>query len=357
MTELIDRQRFSLDDVNYQGSQLDQLHDAIFENPYCSPWPGVGRFPWPRYPVTLSSVLRGILPAGQEFGFLQAARRTIDSRADLRWGPDGLGYRKLLHPNGICLFGTWHIDTPNIYSGYFQEGSEGQIVARYSTCCTETRSGHYRSLSIVGKLFPTKDPGDQTSHQPASFITQEDLGGSVSKSIADVELRNAPDTTIYRRGWGAPILLLTGLTFLIADREPAFRQLYEIAELGKPPNQQTRAPKFMRLTIDKLPNPIKETNLDFRDEIMAQIYDPNDPHPKRTMTMHIEVSDEGITSGPALLQRRTQFNWQRIGQIVFHEAVASYNGDFVIHFHHPAWRIDRNAADTAIRQHQKRTRW
>jgi hypothetical protein len=35
--------------------------------------------------------------------------------------------------------------------------------------------------------------------------------------------------------------------------------------------------------------------------------------------------------------------------MVFDNAVASYNGDFVIHFHHPTWRRDRNDPSTGTR--------
>jgi hypothetical protein len=35
---------------------------------------------------------------------------------------------------------------------------------------------------------------------------------------------------------------------------------------------------------------------------------------------------------------------------VFDEVVASYNGDFVIHFHHPPWRNDRNDPSTLARR-------
>ena len=35
--------------------------------------------------------------------------------------------------------------------------------------------------------------------------------------------------------------------------------------------------------------------------------------------------------------------------MIFHNAVASYNGDCVIHFHHPTWRDDRNDPATATR--------
>jgi hypothetical protein len=50
------------------------------------------------------------------------------------------------------------------------------------------------------------------------------------------------------------------------------------------------------------------------------------------------------------VQRRTIVGWKRIGRLVFREAVASYNGDFVLHFHHPAWRNDRNDPSTVARK-------
>jgi hypothetical protein len=71
--------------------------------------------------VTLGSVLHGVLQMGR-FALLKAAERTVDSRADLRWGPDRAGFRRLLHPNGICLTGRWEITEPSAYSGYFAAG-------------------------------------------------------------------------------------------------------------------------------------------------------------------------------------------------------------------------------------------
>ena len=47
--------------------------------------------------------------------------------------------------------------------------------------------------------------------------------------------------------------------------------------------------------------------------------------------------------------RRTFGNWRQIGQLVFDNAVASYNGDAVVHFTHPTWREDRNDPATATR--------
>ena len=52
----------------------------------------------------------------------------------------------------------------------------------------------------------------------------------------------------------------------------------------------------MRLLVDPAQPRIAGEALDFRDEIMAQIFDPGDPVAKRTLTFHIEVTDEGVNS-------------------------------------------------------------
>ena len=112
----------------------------------------------------------------------------------------------------------------------------------------------------------------------------------------------------------------------------------------------------MRLVVDAAQPRIPGEGLDFRDEILAQIFDAGDPIPKRTLTFHIEVTDEGSTKGPNFFQRRTFADWQRIGRLVFDNAVVSYNGDFVIHFTHPTWRDDRNDPSTATRVGERKVR-
>lgn len=331
------------------GSRFAELRDALFANAYYRTWGGRGEPPLPVYDVTLRRCLGGLLSGLKSWRFLQASRRAVSSRADLRWGEDGRGFRRLLHPNGVCLFGVWEIDDElrdSPYTGYFREGSRGLVLGRYSVCCTETRRGRYRSLSIVGKLFPTADPDHAEPLRPASFITQEDFGGSRSRTIDEVELRNAPDTSPWRRGKGLPVLLLTGLAFQLANPQFRIRQLYEIAELGKDRDEPTRTPAFIRLLADPDPMVSADPDLDFRDEILGRIYDPGDPAPKRSLTFHIEVSDVGERRG-RLVQRWHMRDWKRIGRIVFHEAVASYNGDFVLHYPHPPWRDDRNDPLTA----------
>jgi hypothetical protein len=101
------------------------------------------------------SVLQGILFFGRRYLFRQAAERAVDSHADLRWGPIGKGFRRLIHPNGIFLTGLWEITEDTDYSGYFRKNSQALVAGRYSTCCSETNRGQVRSLALVGKLFPT----------------------------------------------------------------------------------------------------------------------------------------------------------------------------------------------------------
>jgi hypothetical protein len=342
-------QQLTDEDRGYQGSRFSEVVDALFANPYQRVWGAPGEAALPVRAVTLASVTRGILPFGPPHLFRQATARAVDSGADLRWGADRKGFRRLLHPNGVCLTGQWQISADMPYSGYFAKGKQALVVARYSTCCTETRRGQTRSLSLVGKLFPTTDPNHSTLLRTANFITQEDIGGARTDFINDADLRNAPDTTLSRRGGGVPILMLTGLLFGRVDREPAIRQLYPIAELGKPASQPTRAPEFMRLHVAPGQPRIEGRDLDFRDEIMGHIFDRGDPTPRRRLTFTIEVTDDGTTKGPSAYQRRTFRNWRTIGTLTFDNAVVSYNGDSVIHFNHPTWRADRNDPATATR--------
>jgi hypothetical protein len=95
------------EDRAYNGSRFAEVRDAIFANPYQKVWGLEGQQPLPVYEVTLGSVLRGILPFGKGYLFRQAVQRAVDSPADLRWGREGKGFRRLLHPNGVCLTGLW----------------------------------------------------------------------------------------------------------------------------------------------------------------------------------------------------------------------------------------------------------
>jgi hypothetical protein len=351
-----DAQQFASDDATYQGSRFAQLREALFANRYQKIWGAPGEPPLPVYDVRFSYLVRGALRGATNHLFRQASARAVDSRADLRWGEDQRGFRRIVHPNGVALFGRWEITAPTEYSGYFASGASGLIVGRYSVCCSEPRRGRTRSLSLAGKLFPTTDPAHADSLQTANFLTQQDIGGEVSEYINDVELRNAPDTTGLRRGLGLPTLFITGVVFAMVDQRPSIRQLYPIAELGKPPAVPTRAPEYMRLLMARDQPRTAGEDLDFRDEVLAQIYDRGDAVAKRKLCFDIEVTDEGEESGPLAAQHPTFRNWRRIGKITFTEAVASYNTDFVLHFNHPSWRADRNDPTSATRLNARKVR-
>jgi hypothetical protein len=343
MTTALDRLPVEItsEDRDYKGSRYADVVGSIFANPYQRVWGAAGEPALPVHKVTFRSVAGGMLAASE---------RAIDSSADLRWGANRQGFRRLVHPNGVCLTGTWRIFERTEYTGYFTAGSVALIVARYSTCCTETRRGHTRSLSLAGKLFPSVDVNHTELLRTANFMTQEDIGGADTEYINDADLRNAPDITAFRRGLGGvPTLLVTGRAFERADREPGIRQLYPIAELGKPDRVPTRAPEFMRLTVVRSQPRIPGPDLDVRDEVLAQIFDGGNPVPQRTLRFTIEVTDQGQVSGPAFRVRRTFSGWRAIGELVFDNAVASHNGDAVLHFNHPTWRTDKNDPKTATR--------
>jgi hypothetical protein len=341
MTSVVDRlESITDEDRTYAGSRFADVVAALLANPYQRVWGAKNNAALPVHKVTFRSVSSGML---------RASERAVDSGADLRWGPDRKGFTRLVHPNGVCLMGAWEITERTDYTGSFAQGSRALIIGRYSTCCTETRRGRVRSLSLAGKLFPTIDPDHALPLRTANFLTQEDIGGARTDYVNDAELRNAPDITATRRGAGIATLLATGSAFQRADKEPGIRQLYAIAELGKPEGTPTRTPEFMRLKVAATQPRIAGGDLDFRDEVMAQIFDPGDPAPKRTLTFTIEVSDQGKVSGPPFRIRWSFTNWRAIGRIVFNNASVSHNGDAVIHFNHPTWRTDRNDPKTATR--------
>lgn len=335
-------------------STYNEIQNALFGAPekigqYYREWGEPNQQALPIYRVTTALLLRGLFRKGKDFAMLAAARRTLESRADLRWGPDNKGWHRIVHTMGVCLEGTWTIDDEpkdKTYTGYFKKGSAGRVIGRYSLGGNEVRNSHKRSLALVGKVFPPEDVEGKPTPR-AHFITQEDLGGNFTDSVVDAALFNSPPVTLFNRGTGVFSFLVVIAGLMQADQEPAERQLYEIAELEKPADEKTRCPRFMRLTIDKGQNYPKVVGdeADFREEILSLIYKGSGT--PRPLVFHIEVSDTG---GRNVLQKlHGQEPWKRIGKITFDKAAASHNGDFVIHFHHPAWRKDRNDPSSIAR--------
>ena len=239
-------EQFTDEDRLYSGSRFRDVVDALFANPYQKVWGREGEPPLPDTEVTIKTVFGGLLSRGRPPRFERASERSLDSAADLRWGPDRKGFRRFLHPDGVCLLGRWQITEDTPYTGYFSRGSSALVAARFSSGAGGSRRGQVRSMALVGKLFPTTDPDHAAPLRTANFITQEDIGGTSTVSINDAELRNAPDVTVFRRGPAGTILIKVASVFQRVDQEPTIRQVYPIAELGKPADQPTRAPQWRR---------------------------------------------------------------------------------------------------------------
>jgi hypothetical protein len=282
----------------------------------------------------------------------------LDYGADLRWGEDGKGFRRLFRPESVCATGLWEISEDNPYSGYFKAGSKGLVVLRITGPAHPTLRGPRHSYGIALKLYPTMDEGHEQPLVTANIVLSDDLGGSTATRITEVEMTNAPNLSGLNRGLLIPTLFKEGMTFLLHDRQPFARQVYPIAELGKPANEPTRAPEYLSLKVSMGHSIIDED--DVRNEILAHIFDKGNPIPQRKLIFDVAVSDTGKHKGFPFFpkgRRQTITNWQTIGKVTLDNAVASYNGDFVINFRHPTWRSDRNDPNTATRQNGKKVRW
>ena len=343
------------EDRDYRGSRYAEVRSALYANPYRGGTSGEQPGPLPLFQSTIGNAWCGAMGRRPDH-FRDASARSVDSRADLRWGPDGKGFRRIISPNGICVLGRWEITEENPYTGYFARGAAGLMIGRYSSDGVETRRGQRRSLSLAAKLYPTVDPDHAELLIPASFVAQEDLGGMHTDYINDAELRNEPDVTAYRRGKYFLIMLRAGIHFMNLDRIPDVRQLYEVAELGVPQGQPTRTPRHLLLKMAPGQMRVDGDGLDFRDEIYAHLFKPGDSAPTGAIVFDISVSNAGTRRGAPGLIRAAVPSWQRIGRLTFTEAVASYNGDHVIHFHHPGWRDNPDDPTTAVRSGETRVR-
>jgi hypothetical protein len=323
-------------DRQYEGSTYEEVRTAVFSNPYNSavPW-GSPDIALPTYSIPIRTLLLGLFSRSVPFWFRDASQRTIKSHADLRWGKDGKGVRRLLHPHGVCLAGEWRITKETSFSGAFATNSKCLIIARYSS--EEVLRSKPRNLSLSGKLFPTMNPEERV--RTASFFAQSALGGLKLESIFDAKLRNAPEVRPFASVRGFFKLLISALVFRTVDSHVTERQLYEIAEAGDKgdsPEWKPTSPRYMQLTIKSPTKNDAHFAPDFRDEILSQIYERGEARRIGSLVFKIEVSDKGRRSG-ILNQKLVDTDWSEIGEIEFNDAVASYNGDFVIHFHHPLW--------------------
>jgi hypothetical protein len=246
----------------------------------------------------------------------EASNRTLENRSDILEP-----FEKLAHPNGICFKGTWAIDTPNIYSGYFKYNTKAPIIARASSAMSNTKSGENRSFGFAGKIFASQDQDKITDENTANFFLIDDLGGSDATHYTDVVLTNEPKSTFTLEVMKNIIYGLKVIsTFEKSDQNAGIRQLYEISYLQEDPNSKIITPKWMKLQAQK--GQTKDIS-DFRDELTIAQGD--------VLVFDIFVANKEIDEVK---------NWQKIGTITLDSSVVSYSCDHRLHFHHPKWKND-----------------
>ena len=272
-------------------------------------WSKVASNPLDRLPQ--NSISFGSLSKYGESIILKDAKRTIDNRADILEPFD-----KLAHPNGICLKGIWEIDKESIYSGYFQKGSRGLLIARASTAMSNTKRGATRAFGFAGKLYPTTNP-NLTPKSKANFFLIDDLGGTDAKHYADVALSNEPKiSTTLEVAKNLFYALKVSKAFGDADKNPTIRQLYEISQLSESKGSKIITPQWMKIEVrgDKRYN-----QADFRDELKVAT--------QNSLVFNISVANQ-------------KDRWQEIGTITIDDSVVSDSCDHQLHFPHPKWRDD-----------------
>lgn len=291
---------------------------------------GYDKASFPSYRVNLEPLIDGTL--------FKAAHRTLTSRSDI----SNTDYLRVLHPNGICLSGTWSMDKTagDKYSGYFQPGIEAKIIARASPHGSNVmvHTNNHNSFGLVGKIFQ-----NEVRSTTADFITQTDLGGVSAASFFETDVSNTPTVSVLNRKMAATDIevtkfLTTGIIFRGNDSNTTNRQVYRIAELGIGQGP-TRSPQFLKLALSKVGKQFPTEPMDFRHEILKNI----------PFTVPVEVFEgEPIKTlvPPGLKAPLESGQWRRIGEIRFEEAVVSYACDFRIHFHHAPWRSDINDPKT-----------
>lgn len=246
---------------------------------------------------------------------LQAdARRTLS---------DGYDYyerlTKKLHPNGVCVAGTWNIENTSPYTGLFRP-NQSLFIGRISVAMEATDFDSRRGFGFAGKIFPTMDV-DQVA-KTANFFTVDVLTGQSEQYFMKTSTTNQPEI-------GFPNLLDLSGTFLgiqikkaleEVDSNPGFRPLTPIASSGET-LKEIKQPKWMRLKVDQ--GQILNTESDFRNEVLKAVAE------NKLLKVGIYVSDKGP-------DRNSEKVWTRLGTIKINRAYVSYGCDRKLHFAHPA---------------------
>lgn len=293
-------------------AQPEPAETTAEKSNFAAVWAAVKKHPLPPpYPKAKVSFWR-LLGAG--FRLLDSAKRTLDEHRDLLPHFD-----KLIRPNGVGLAGTWEITEETPYAGYFSRGSRAQVIARASVFSDDTDRGGYRSFGLALKLYPSADPKDSGKFKTANVFLIDDNGGTKTPHFADASLMTHPKLSVHGGVLlHSPVLAVVALAQRLADRNPDYRQLYPISELGVARDglEDVKTPE--RMMLKGAPGPRVDA-ADFREELDASKYPGG---------LVFDVFTADGEHEP----------WSKIGRITFTESAVSMVADHNLHFPHPRYK-------------------
>lgn len=327
----------------YEGSKFTEVWRKVSETPYGpEDRPTRGLNDLVREIVARDAAQPGTAPRAQTARNAELRKRadeTLNDRTDY-YDED---FTKLVHANGICLKGTWNIDEPNPYSGYFEQGKTGLLIARASVAMFDTRKSQYRGFGLAGKIYPASDEAleGERNLRTANFFTVHDLGGERHVLFTDVSFTNQPPASFnFSLLHSLFYIMQVAKAFKAADAEngnqnpdPGVRQLFEVSELGLDEAQVYEAvtPRCMRIEARAGQG---NDRSDFRDELDLSRYKDG----KLVLDIYADSPTSALECGAL-----SEADWfgKRIGYIEFTESAASSNCDKRLHFHHPKWKATR----------------
>ncbi len=292
----------------YEGSLFSEVWDQVKSDPYAS---------LPQYEVKVSNFFNGLKDL-----MLENSKRTLSEQSDVLPHFD-----KLVHPNGICLKGTWNITAQTPYTGAFSSGTKALIIGRASTALSNTKANENRAFGFAGKIFLTEDEFHKQPLKTANFFTIEDLGGTRKKHFLDSVNTNdiikiSPTLTAFFKGLEGLVVVRD---FPLAEgsnlQTALIRELYPVSELGLAPGQQASTPTWLKIEAATDMPRIDEN--DFRDELNLSNYPEG-------LRFDISVASKGSRFGDKA--------WQKIGSIDVEETIVSDSCDHRLHFAHPRAR-------------------
>lgn len=258
----------------------------------------------PQYKMNYMSVF------GKGKHLKEDAQRTINDHSD--YFPR---IEKLLHPNGVCVVGSWQMTEANPYSGLFKNGSKALFVGRVSVAMEKTSSKSDRGFGFAGKLFPTNSPDERVN--TINFFSVDILMGENTPHFLGTAVTNEPESGFKLRLIALGLKITKALK--LADKNPMFRPVTPIAKVGEKTGN-IKSPKWMRMSAED--GTILNDEKDFRNEVVKALAD------NKILKLKVEVSE-------TTKDRHATTGWNKVGVIKIDRAMVSYGCDRRLHFNHP----------------------